>query len=216
MERTVAILMADLAGYTAMTEIHGGKSAEKLVSRYLELVDLSLHGAAEVVQRIGDQVVILATNSIDLAFTAADLIRGAHGTHQFLSIHAALHFGCIQHEGANIFGSPVNVASRVMNLAESGKILCSSAFVNSVADKNLFQFISIGPVRFKNIIQEIEIFEMVVEMTSAVKFHTDPVCHMVLQPGKDNHAITFEGTEYHFCSVHCREVFLASPSNFLH
>lgn len=39
MEINIAILMADLSGYTAMTEIHGAESAAAMVDRYLTLVN---------------------------------------------------------------------------------------------------------------------------------------------------------------------------------
>ena len=56
-EHDMAILMADLSGYTALTEIHGAMSAARLVTKYLELVDVSLHGTARLLERVGDQVV---------------------------------------------------------------------------------------------------------------------------------------------------------------
>jgi len=33
MEKDVAILMADLSGYTAMTDVHGGASAARIVHK---------------------------------------------------------------------------------------------------------------------------------------------------------------------------------------
>ena len=52
--------MADLSGYTAMTDAHGGASAARIVNKYMQLVGNALHGSAKVVQRIGDQVVVIA------------------------------------------------------------------------------------------------------------------------------------------------------------
>lgn len=39
MEKDIAILMADLTGYTAMTDVHGGASAAQIVNRYMKIVD---------------------------------------------------------------------------------------------------------------------------------------------------------------------------------
>lgn len=71
MEREIAILMADLTGYTAMTDVHGGASAAKLVNKYMEIVEAARHGTTQVMQRIGDQVVMIAGDSGDLLETSS-------------------------------------------------------------------------------------------------------------------------------------------------
>ena len=37
MEENIAVLMADLSGYTALTEIHGAVSAANLIDKYIEI-----------------------------------------------------------------------------------------------------------------------------------------------------------------------------------
>jgi len=44
MEQDIAILIADLSGYTALTETHGASSAADLVDKYVEIVNNSLAG----------------------------------------------------------------------------------------------------------------------------------------------------------------------------
>ena len=95
MEKELAILMADLTGYTAMTDVHGGASAAKIVGKYMEIVDAALHGSTKVMQRIGDQVVMIAEDSNHLLDTARKLNTLTREEHHFLSIHAGLHYGNI-------------------------------------------------------------------------------------------------------------------------
>ena len=114
MEKDLAILKADLTGYTAMTDVHGGASAFKIVNKYMELVQQSLFGSTQVMQRIGDQVVMIADVPIDLVVTAKKLITIAH-EHHFLSIHMGIHYGSILIDNGNLFGSPINVVSRICN-----------------------------------------------------------------------------------------------------
>lgn len=111
MEREIAILMADLTGYTAMTDVHGGASAAKLVNKYMEIVEAARHGTTQVMQRIGDQVVMIAGDSGDLLETSKRLDTLTREEHHFLSIHAGLHFGQILIENHNLFGPTVNVAA---------------------------------------------------------------------------------------------------------
>ncbi|HRF16542.1 MAG TPA: hypothetical protein PK977_00190 [Chitinophagaceae bacterium] len=48
MEQKIAILMADLSGYTALTEIHGASSAADLVDKYVEIVEKCLVGDSQL------------------------------------------------------------------------------------------------------------------------------------------------------------------------
>jgi adenylate cyclase len=214
MEREVAILMADLAGYTAMTDVHGGASAGKIVSLYMETVNRSLHGHAEVIQRIGDQVVITSAYAADLAFTAKKLLQFAHSQHHFLSVHAGLHYGAVYLEPNGIFGSTINIASRIMNIAERGVILCSAPFVGRVADETAFTFREKGKYKLKNVLKEVDLYELVVDEENVSAFHVDPVCHMLLDPGKENHVLPLDGKTYHFCSSRCMELFRGDPDAF--
>jgi adenylate cyclase len=212
LEKELAILMADLTGYTAMTDIHGGASAAKIVNKYMQLVEQSLSGTARVVQRIGDQVVMISEIPLDLLITAQKLIAIAH-EHHFLSIHMGIHHGPILIDNGNLFGSPINVASRIMNLANRGQILCSSAFVSALPSETDCKLVSIGMHKFKNVLSHIEIFELAT--TQSNPFHIDPVCHMLVDPAEEDHVVTYQNETFHFCSNHCMTLFIAYPESFL-
>lgn len=213
MEKDVAILMADLTGYTAMTDIHGGASAARIVNKYMQLVEQSLFGTTQVVQRVGDQVVMISEIPADIVTTAQELITIANEQH-FLSIHMGIHYGPLLIDNGNLFGSTINVASRIMNLAKRGQILCSSAYVSELGPGVDFKFISIGKHKFKNVLSHIEIFELITIQSNP--FYIDPVCHMLVDPDKDEHIVTYQNETFHFCSSHCMSLFTAYPESFLH
>ncbi|MBT1695887.1 YHS domain-containing protein [Fulvivirgaceae bacterium PWU4] len=210
MEKDVAIMMADLTGYTAMTDAHGGASAARIVHKYMELVDSALAGSATVFQRIGDQVVILADSPSDMLSTAQRLNQLTGDEHHFLSIHAGLHFGSVFIEGNNLFGSTINIAARIMNIAQRGEILCSQRFLSGLTSAAPFR--SVGMHKLKNVPEPLELFLL----DEPVKFplHIDPVCHMQIDPARSTYAATLGQTTYHFCSAHCRDRFTADPEAF--
>ena len=212
MEKDLAILMADLTGYTAMTDVHGGASAAKIVNKYMQLVEQSLFGGTQVVQRIGDQVVMISDVPIDLVTTAQKLITIAH-EHHFLSIHMGIHYGSILIDNGNLFGSPINVASRIMNIANRGQILCSSTYVNELPTGTSFKFVSTGKHKLKNVLGPLEVFEL--STTQSNPFYIDPVCHMLVDPTKGDHIVTYQNETFHFCSSHCMTLFTAYPESFL-
>lgn len=212
MERELAILMADLTGYTALTDVHGGESAARIVRKYMELVDQALFGNARLVQRVGDQVVIVSPSADDTAATAIHLNELASKEERFLSIHAGIHFGSVFEENNSLFGSTINVASRIMNLADHGQILCSAALVSNIRNEADFTFKSFGYHRLKNVMREMEVFEL--NSTNLYPQHVDPVCHMLIDPSKGDYVLTIHHKTFHFCSEHCRNLFQNSPDLF--
>ena len=213
MEKELAILMADLTGYTAMTDVHGGASAAKIVGKYMEIVDAALHGSTKVMQRIGDQVVMIAEDSNHLLDTARKLNTLTREEHHFLSIHAGLHYGNILIENENLFGSTINIAARIMNIACGSQILCSSIFLSRLSTDSQKLFRSIGVYKLKNVMTTVELFELIHAPVGEV--YIDPVCHRHIDPMKQTRFSDYQGVTYHFCSDYCKSLFLAAPGQFL-
>jgi adenylate cyclase len=210
MEQDVAILLADLSGYTAMTNIHGGASAARIVHRYMEVVDHALYGTAKVVQRIGDQIVLISEKAEDLVSTAVSIHSLTLAEYQFLPIHAGIHYGSVFIDNGNLFGSTINIASRIMNVANRGQILCSRQVLLQLGDTTMFR--SVGVHKFKNVLEEIEVFELILPFAP---LSVDPVCHMHVDVSKAVHADTFNGITYYFCGVECKELFQKDPCSFV-
>lgn len=204
-------MLADLAGYTALTEAHGGASAAQLVRKYVQLVDSALVGSARLFQRIGDQVVILSDSASDMLNTALRLNKMTGDEHHFLSIHSGLHYGPVFMDGNSLYGSTINVAARIMNIAQRGEILCSQSFISQLPE--LTDVKSVGKYKLKNIAEECELF-LINESIQDV-FLIDPVCHMQIDVFKSNLTADYNEVTYHFCSIDCRERFNAAPDQFI-
>jgi adenylate cyclase len=212
MEINAAILMADLTGYTALTDVHGGESAAMLVRKYMTLVDNALVGNTKIIQRVGVQVGLLADDPKDIVETANILSSRIHAEHHFLSIHAGIHYGSVFIEKDSLFGSPINIASRIMNMAEHGQILCSSDLAEKVnAEKHSFRHL--GKFTFKNVMKAISVYEIITD--TQVQHFIDPVCRMQIDPTRTKHIYQYKSGEYHFCSDQCLALFKSNPETFL-
>lgn len=208
METNIAILMADLSGYTAMTEIHGAMSAADIIERYLAIVKRSLVGDSQLHERVGDQVVIVSSHAENLAYTASFLYENVHNEDYFLALHAGLHYGPVVKKNNAYFGSTINAAARIMSAADKGKIVCSDTFLNQLPGNHSFAVNPKGAHTFKNLRQSFELFEINCCIRHLSKtYEIDPVCHMLIKsPDKALH-ISHPDRSYYFCSQSCMEMF---------
>jgi len=213
MERELAILMADLTGYTAMTDVHGGASAANLIKRYLEIVKLACIGTTELVERVGDQVVMIADNAEDLVGTINSIHLQVREEHLFLQLHAGMHYGPVLIQDHQLFGTTVNVTARIMNFAKRGQIVCSSSFVSNMPMHVHHHFLPLATHRLKNVLDEIGLFELTPAMPKSL-LRVDPVCQMHLDLNRDFLLHEHNGITYHFCSERCLTLFRSSPSRF--
>jgi Adenylate cyclase, family 3 (some proteins contain HAMP domain) len=204
MEQNLAILIADLAGYTALTETHGSSTAADTIDKYLSLVNDSLVGESMLHQCVGDEVVIVSPLPDHLICTAVMLLQKCFKEHNFLQLHGGLHYGKLLKRNDNYFGSTINIASRIAAKANKGTFWCSGEFVNALADKEEFTFLSKGKHIFKNVNEEVEVLELVIDNT--ITPHIDPVCRMLIH--KKETAVPHPEDDIFFCSDNCRDIYL--------
>lgn len=215
MQRQLAILMADLSGYTALTEVHGAATAAGIIDRYFTLASESLKGTSELKERVGDQLVIVASSADDLLQTAIILAGKTFEEPHFLSIHAGLHYGMVLEQNYRYYGSTVNLTARIASKAGEGQLLCSEDFWAALEKRHLYQFRSQGRLQFKNVLESKAIYEVTLpSVQHPGKMVTDPVCHMHLEYNDALVSERYAGRIYHFCSVYCRDLFMNRTNLF--
>src|SRR4051812_29335267 len=200
MEQDISILIADLSGYTALTESHGSLSAADLIDKYVDIVNASLTGDCTLQERVGDEVMIVSTSADDLLATAELLLQTTLEQYNFLQIHGGLHYGKVLKRNNSYFGSALNITSRIASQATAGTFLCSEEFILAISDKSMYQFKSKGKYTFRNVTDEKEIFEIALEQST--HFYIDPICRMIVN--KCENAVCHPiQTNLLFCSQNC-------------
>jgi adenylate cyclase len=205
MEQNIAILIADLAGYTALTETHGPSIAADIVDRFLSITEDCLAGDSKLHQRVGDEVMIVSTTADQLMSTALLLIQNCSKENHFLQLHGGLHYGKVLKRNDHYFGSPVNLTSRIANKANKGTFWCSSEFMNELSNEIPFTFSPKGKHNFKNVSEDVDVFELVLEVTKLV--HIDPVCRMLIHKKENATPHPFEENIF-FCSNDCLDIYI--------
>ena len=131
-KQTVAVLFADICGSTALFEETGNLKA-------LDLIGECLDSLAAVARECGGTVI--RSKGDDVLCTFADPSEALRGARQMtekslegsLQIHVAIHYGPVINARDDIFGDVVNVASRLLDLANPGEILVSEDFSSTLA-----------------------------------------------------------------------------------
>lgn len=204
MEMNVAILMADLSGYTALTETHGPVTAADLIDRYIRIAENCLVGDTRIHERRGDEIMFVSDSPETLLATALMLEANTVYEENFLQVHGGLHFGKVLKRDDSYFGSTINLTARIAAKARPGTFWCSEDFIDSIEDKSVCGFQSKGNHTFKNITGTKEVFELQVERLYSNSI--DPICRMLIVDRQK--AIYYPDSEGHyFCSSLCADIY---------
>jgi adenylate cyclase len=149
----VAIAFADLAGYTRLTEEVGEEEALEVVERFVELVAETLPDDARVIKTIGDEVMVVGTDT-------SALLHWAVGFQQLATERPlpriGVHAGSVLYRDGDYYGSAVNLAARVGARATGGEVLVTRE-VMAVGGRHL-AFQPIGEVKLKGFDAATELF----------------------------------------------------------
>lgn len=151
----MTLCFMDLTGFTRYTEEEGDEEALELIERFVETVEATLPADATIVKTIGDEVMIVSSDS-------ASLTEWAVG---FMSLfperpqpRVGLHRGAVVYRDGDYFGAAVNLAHRVVARALAGEVLLTRAVVDGIGPSEFLELSPIGEVEFKGFPQPIELF----------------------------------------------------------
>lgn len=208
-EENIAILMADLTGYTALTETHGAGGAADIIDNYLAIVNDSLVGESYLHEQTGDEVMIVSASADNLLATAQKLMEATSRKNNFLQVHGGLHYGRILKRNNKFFGTTINLAARIAGKANPGTIWGSEDYVNAL-DHRPGSFQSKGKHYFKNISEPNEVFELI--PATGKQLQVDPVCKMLISE-KEN-AVPHPAQEHlFFCDHACLAIYQRNQVN---
>lgn len=205
-------LFADLAGFTALTEMHGDDDATDIAIRFYDLARASLTGEARLVKTIGDAVMIVADEPATAVITALQLFAAAYAEPGFPAIRAGLHSGSAVERDGDYFGATVNLAARITAYARSNQILCTESIAEAIRGLEVAIVHSAGMATFKNVTQPAALFEIEDQQRHRMHQEIDPVCRMGIDPSIAPARLPFGDRLYHFCSLACAQKFMQNPT----
>lgn len=124
---------ADLTDFTATAAAATEEELTVLVDGFASgAADLVAEAGGRVVKLIGDEVMFQVADPRRAAALALDLVgRGAGGT----AVHVGMARGPVVVHHGDLFGSTVNTASRLSDLARPGTVLVDGALAEALGDE---------------------------------------------------------------------------------
>ena len=151
--RLAAILAADVAGYSRLMGVDEEGTLERLKALRRELLDPKIaehHG--RIVKTTGDGLVEFA--SVVDAVRCAVAVQQAmpkRNTGVAAESRIDINLGDVIVEGDDLYGDGVNIAARIVALADAGGVFVSNAVHDQVRDRLPFVFDDLSEQQVKNI-----------------------------------------------------------------
>ena len=155
--KLVAILYADVAGYSRLTG-EDEDATHRALSEYLDLIASTIEShRGQVMHYAGDAVLAKFDAVVDAMSAAVDIQNGLKTRNENLPDERKVQFrigvnsGDVIEDRGDIYGDGVNVAARLESLPEPGGICISDAVRSAVGKKLNLDYEDMGEQEVKNI-----------------------------------------------------------------
>lgn len=130
---TRSLGFVDMVSYTSSSTILGGKLVG-LIERFEDASRTAVTAAGgRVVKMIGDAVLFIADDLTTGLRVVTSLIEALGADDQILPVRASFVRGDVFSRSGDVFGPPVNLASRLVDIAPEGRILTDATTAAAIA-----------------------------------------------------------------------------------
>lgn len=134
--REVTVCFADLVGFTRLGEEVPPDELSRLAVRLEELASSVAEQPVRLVKTIGDAVMLTAPEPQPLVDAALALVDAADAEgEQFPQLRAGIAVGAALSRAGDWFGRPVNLASRITQIARPGSVLAEREIREAARDR---------------------------------------------------------------------------------
>jgi class 3 adenylate cyclase/TolB-like protein/Tfp pilus assembly protein PilF len=179
--RLVAILAADVAGYSRLTGVDEEGTHVQLQAHLRALVDPKVaEHRGRVVKNTGDGMLAEFSSVVDAVRCALDVQRGMAERNagvpdeKRIEFRMGINVGDIIIDRGDIFGDGVNVAARLEGLAKPGGICISDDAHRQVRGKFDVTFEDVGERQLKNIVRPVRVFQVALDDARPAKPISQP------------------------------------------
>lgn len=165
--RLVAILAADVAGYSRLMGVDEEGTHARYKAHWRELIEPTIaEHRGRVVKTTGDGFLVQFPSVLEAARCAVAIQQGIAERNtdepagRRIEFRLGIHVGDVIADSQDIFGDGVNVAARLQSIAEPGGILISARVHEDIAGKLPLAFEALGAQALKNIARPVGVYRV--------------------------------------------------------
>jgi len=208
-----AVLFADLASFTPLTEAMGDAAAAQVLERFATLVhDAAAECGGEVVKQIGDALMLVFADATSAVRCGLAIDERASNEPMFPAVRLGAHHGTALYREGDYIGATVNLAARIAASADRHQFLTTTAVRDQTSLPDVV-FDPLGPHTLKGVAESVELFAAH-KLAGPTMRPTDPVCGMELNPAIAAARLQWQGHDLVFCSTDCVQRFLENPDRY--
>ncbi len=203
------VMFADLAGYTALTDVHGDEEALAVVDAFQTVVSAAAgRHRLLVVKGIGDAFLLIGPDATAAMATARGVVQQMGTIDRAPAVRVGIHEGPVTERDGDVFGHAVNIAARVASEARAGQILVTRQVLAAGDPPNGIEAVSTGTRELRNVSSPVELFDIGHDHTRQLSL--DPLCQMLIAPEAAAAMLEHNGDSLYFCSTDCLGRFVDS------
>lgn len=157
--RPLAVAFADMVGFTRLGEAVPPEDLVQLVERLADLARESVDPPVRLVKTIGDAVMLICPDPIKLIGAMLELSEAAARDETLPALRIGIASGWAVSRARDWFGSPVNVASRVTEVASPGAVLVAGSARDAAGDAQGLAWSYVGAPRLKGVRGSTKLFQ---------------------------------------------------------
>lgn len=210
-------VVADLAGFTALTEAHGDEHAADVATDFCRAINRLLPADAEDLKMLGDACLLRVSDAADAVTLGVQLTHGLTPQHGVLDVRVGMSTGPAARRDDDWFGAAVNTAARVAELAGARDVLLTEATRLAAGTPPGVLFEHCGVHDLRHISAPAHLYRARADDGDELseRWVIDPVCHVRLDVAQAATSVEHDGTEHFFCSSLCAGRFARAPERYL-
>jgi adenylate cyclase len=157
MRQLVAIVFADMTGYTTLMQENEALAKSKRL-RLKEVLEATIEKYnGKILQYYGDGSLSIFQSAIDAVNSAIDIQHQLQQNPK-VDLRIGIHTGDVTVEDESIYGDGVNVASRIESLAVSGSVFISEKVYDEIKNQEHIQSKELGSFELKNVKHPVRVY----------------------------------------------------------
>jgi len=171
--RLSAIVFADVVNYSRMMGEDEVETTVAVKQRVDAFSNLAGNFSGEIVSTAGDGVFMLFESAVDAVSFAIEIQKVVFTLNENVPedrqiiFRFGINLGDVLFGETELSGESINIAARIESFASPGRICISGPVYDSIANKMLIGYEYLGAQKFKNIKDEVEVFQVHEDPTSA-------------------------------------------------